>query len=335
MGDAQTIPAPAELADELDYSAYLFWETLAEMEPAEIETAQLGSGWTAKALVAHLAFWDEYQLTRMQAALAGNSRAGYARPLIDNDARAMEDADRPWDEVEQAAKIARQRLVEFARALSPDVLIQVYQEGGNQFSVLKQLQHMAHHVRTHRREIQAYCGSLDRWGRAGLRTLMVEQHDNLMNSIAGLAEETMLSTQVCGTWSIRDVLAHVLSWNEYCAKLLKQWPEPDPATIAEWSWLEGDSMASMNDRLMAARANLTLIEIADGLTTEHRRIMRLFDRASEADLRSEGLTWGGPGVMSCFLYEISVHEAEHAAQIWAFRAGMLESEAARNRSDDS
>jgi hypothetical protein len=164
---------------------------------------------------------------------------------------------------------------------------------------------------------------------------MVEQHDNFMNGMTGLTEETMLTTQVCGVWTIRDVFAHVLSWNEYCSKLLRYWPEPNPAAIAEWAWRAGDTMTTMNDRFMAARTHLTMIEIADGLTTEYRRMMRVFDRASDADLCSEGLTWGGSGVMSNFFYEIFVHEAEHAAQIWAFRAGLSEAEEALNRSDDS
>lgn len=334
--DSQSGPTPAQLADELAYAHFLFWETLAELEPEEIETIKLASGWTPKMLVAHVAFWDAYQMRRMQAAVTGASAAeGFARPPVDNDARSLEDTARPWGEVEQAAKAAGQELVDFARNLSPEVITREYQEGNNTFSVLKQLQHMAKHVLAHRSEIQGYCGSLDRWGRARLRKLMVEQHNNFMNSMAGLTEMTMLTTQVCGVWTIRDVLAHVLSWNEYCAKLLKQWPEPNPATISEWTMREGEPMTTINDRFMAARAHLTMIEIADGLTTEHRRIMRSFDRASDADLMGEGLTWGGPGVMSNFLYAISVHEAEHAAQIWAFRAGVLEEEAALNRSDDS
>ncbi len=244
MGDAQSIPTPIQLADELAYANSLFWETLAEMELEEIESAELQSGWTAKVLIAH-------------------------------------------------------------------------------------------HVRSHRRELQAYCGSLQRWGRAGLRKLMVEQHDNFMNGMAGLTEKMMLATQVCGLWSIRDVYAHVLSWNQYNAKLLRFWPEPAPETIGEWAWQAGDSMETFNNRQMAARAHLTMIEIADGLTTEHRRMLRVFDRKSDADLCSEGLTWGGPGVMSNFFYEIFVHEAEHAAQIWAFRAGVSKEDAALNRSDDA
>lgn len=340
MGNAQSIdytgPTPEQLADELAYSGRLFWETLAEVEPEEIESAKLGSGWNVKALVAHVAFWDEYQRLRMEAALAGRSQAGgFARPLTDNDVRALEDATRPWDEILQAAQTARRQLVEFAATVPVAALDREFQEGEQPFSILRQLQHMSRHIRQHRREIQAFCGSLERWGRVGMRRMMVEQHDNFMNSMAGLDEATMVSTQVCGAWTIRDVFAHVLSWNEYCSILLRQWPDPDPEEIVEWTWLPDDTMDSVNDRFMAARAHLTMIEIADGLTTEYRRMMRVFDRVSDTDLCSEGLTWGGPGVMSNFFYEIFVHEAEHAAQVWAFRAGLTAEEAMRNRSNDS
>lgn len=341
MGNAQSpsfltpIPTPDQLADELDYAMFLFWETLSELEPDEVETATLPGGWTPKALVAHLAFWDDFQRQRMEAALNGAAVNGWPRPTNDNDARAQADAHRPWPEVHAAAVTARQQLVDFARRVPPEALRREFPEGERTFSVLRQLQHMARHVREHRRELQAYCGSAARWGRDGLRRLMQEQHANLMDAIGGLTETTMLTTQVCGEWTIRDVLAHVLSWNDYCSRLLRQWPEPDPATVAEWQWLEGDSMAAMNKRLMAQRAHLNLIEIADGLTTEYRRILRVFDEMQEHDLTSIGMTWGGPGPLDCFFYEIFVHEAEHAAQIWAYRAGLTEQEAANNRSDDS
>ncbi len=341
MGNAQSIPipaqvTPAQLAEELAYSSHLFWETLAEMEHEEIISAKLASGWSAKAVVAHVGFWDDYQRQRMEAALAGTPQvAGFARPLQDNDERARGDASRPWPEVEHAAKQARQQLIDFARNLPPEALAQEFQEGDSLFSIRKQLEHMAHHIRVHRRELQAYCGSLQRWGRAGLRALIIEQHNNLMDAMAGLTEAIMLATKVCGEWSIRDVYAHVLGWNEYNSRLLRHWPEPKPELIEKWKWRADDTMAAFNDRMMAARADLTMIEIADGLTTEFRRMMRIFDKASDADLESEGLTWGGPGVMANFFYEIFVHEAEHAAQIWAFRAGVLAEEAALNRSDDS
>ncbi len=159
MGDAQQqalqvqaqVQAPAQLADELAYAISLLWETLAELEPEEIESAPLGGGWTPKAVVAHVAFRDDFQRRRMEAALSGASRHGFARPTYDNDVRANQDAVRPWAEVHAAAAAARQQLVDFARNAPPAALIQEYPEGERMFSVLGQLRHMVRHTQEHRR----------------------------------------------------------------------------------------------------------------------------------------------------------------------------------------
>lgn len=335
MTESNPVPTPQQLAERLEESMHLFWESYSELNDDEVEQVEVMPGWTPKAVVAHVAFWDDFQLRRMQAALDGTSRTGFTRPAEDNDGRAALDATRTLDEVIAAARTNRVRMVEFARSLPPEVLAQTFDEAGKPFSLLKQLEHMAWHVRSHRREIQHYCGSLARWGKAGLRDVLERQYTNLMDSVAGLSEATMLVTQVCGTWTIRDVLAHVLSWNEYATLLITHWPAPADGLIKEWAWQPGDSMATMNERLMAARRDLTLIEIADGLVTQHRRMLRVLDQADDDRLRSEGLTWGGPGTLSCQFYEVAVHEAEHAAQVWAFRAGVREQEAAFDRSDDA
>jgi hypothetical protein len=329
------MPGPSEVAESLRYTHFLLCETLAEMEPEEIESVQLKGdtttpGQTAKMIMAELAVGDERTLRHLQAVVAGMPRPEL-RP--EAQARVQEIAKRPWVEVDAAAHAARQALHEWVGNLAPTHLSLV--ERDSALSVAQQLQARADWVRAQRRKVQAYCGSLARWGRGGLRTMIVEQHNHFMEGMAGLTEATMLANAVCGAWTIRDVYAHVLAWNEYCVRLLRGWPEADAATIAEWQWQVGDTMAAYNDRLLAARTHLTMIEIADGLTTEYRRMMRVFDKASDDKLTSEGLTWGGPGVMANFFYEIFVHEAEHAAQIWAFRAGVAGEEATLNRSDDS
>ena len=77
-----------------------------------------------------------------------------------------------------------------------------------------------------------------------------------------------------------------------------------------------------NERLLASRQAMTLIEIYDALSTYHRRMLSAFDRFSDAELASTGVTWDEPEPLACFYYEVYAHEAEHAAQIWAYRAGV-------------
>ena len=144
----ESVPTPTQLADDLVAAMQQFWEAVGELEPDEYERAELTPGWTPKAMVAHVAFWDDYQRRRIEAALAGTSRTGFPRPETDNDTRAAAES-RAWDEVVEAAVTAREQLVALARSLDPDVLTMTYPEGDREFSVLAQLQHMAHHARDH------------------------------------------------------------------------------------------------------------------------------------------------------------------------------------------
>lgn len=310
-----------QLADQLQAAYDRLWHTLALLDPAEMETSRLANQWTPKALLAHVAFWDECQRQRMAAALRGETaQTGFVFPPLDNDARAALDEARSWDEVVSAADTARQALIAFARSLDAERLTRDYPEGEQTLSLQKLLTHMVRHTQLHAQELYQYAGSMQRWSRPALRAFVIRQHTNLMDGMSGLTEATMLNTQVCGYWSIRDVLTHVLAWNEFASVVLQGWPRVAVEKLEPWQGA-GDTDA-LNARLLAERAPLNMIDICDGLMTQHRRRLRAFDRASDADLCSSGdYGWGEEGTLSGLFYSFALHEAEHAEAIWRFRAG--------------
>jgi hypothetical protein len=64
------------------------------------------------------------------------------------------------------------------------------------------------------------------------------------------------------------------------------------------------------------------VENVDWLTTYHRRTLRLLDSLSDTERASRGdFAWGETGELSRFCYEMSMHDAEHAEQIWQYGAG--------------
>lgn len=312
-----------QLADQLQTAYDHLWQMLDLLDPAEVETARLETNWTPKALLAHVAFWDERQRQRMEAAIHGDSaQQGSVYPALDNDERAAQDAARPWVEVVAAADEARQRLIAFARLLDPVALAREYPEGERTLSPGKLLNHMVRHTQLHSQEIYRYAGSMQRWSRPALRAFLVRQHSNLMDGISGLTEATLLSTQVCGLWSMRDVLTHVLSWNEFAYVLVEGWPKATAEKLTPWR-IDGDGDA-LNAHLLAERSHLTMIDICDGLMTYHRRLLRAFDRASDEQLRSLGdHGWGDEGSLSALFYSFALHEAQHAADLWRYRTGQV------------
>ena len=295
--------------------------TLALLEPEEIEHGRMANDWTPKALVAHVAFWDDVQTQRMRAALSGaSSDTGFARPSSTNDDRAAADAGRPLDAILTAADAAREGLASFAAGLSPEQLARLLPEGDTSLVLRERIEHMIRHTRTHHQELWAYCGSMRRWTRPRLRAFLVQQEENLMASIGGLSEAVLTTAPVEGDWTIRDILVHILAWREYEYLVVKHWPAVDAGVIAAWR-AESD-VDVLNAGLRQARAALNMIDIADGLTTYQRRLMRLFDQATDADLASTGdHGWGDMGELSAFFYGLAHHEMEHAAKIWEFRVG--------------
>ncbi|MCB0082809.1 MAG: DinB family protein, partial [Caldilineaceae bacterium] len=275
------------IAERLQAAYDKLCTTFALLDGAEIEHGRMAGGWTPKALMAHVAFWDDYQTRRMQAAVQGlSAAAGCAAPTADNDERARFDSERSWATVLAEADSARHTMIEFARTLDDQTLAAAYAEGERTLVLVDLLEHMIRHTRLHAQELQDYCGSMLRWSKPALRIFIMAQHNHMMESISRLSEKTIVSTIVCGTWSMRDVLVHILSWQEYQYSVLKQWP--DAAHEALTPWLDGNGIDAINANLLANRADLNMIDICDGLMTYHRRMLRYFDSVNDEQLAGLG-----------------------------------------------
>ncbi|MBI3958222.1 MAG: DinB family protein [Chloroflexi bacterium] len=318
------LPTPDEYADRLVQSYQRFSEVLALLEPTEYAAACLPDGWTPVATVAHVAFWDNYQRRRMEAALTSAWAEQLPRPAKDNSVRAAADASRSWEDVLAEADANRQKLVHFARGLTPEQIAGVYREGGQERPVVQiLLDQMARHVRGHGQTIHNYCGSWQRWGRAGFRVFYARQSWNFLDTISGLSEATCLGVPVVGEWCVREMLAHVLVWDEYCYQLAKQWPNVDMTSLAPW--VEGE-IDEVNARLVGEKVGMGMIDLLDGLVTVHRRILRHYDRLSDEAIQTVcEYGWGQKDTLMDVLYGIATHTAEHAAQLYeARRDGVLQ-----------
>lgn len=309
---------PEEYTQRLVQSYKRFSETLALLEPEEQRAACLPDGWTPVATVAHVAFWDDYQRRRMEAALTGAWAEQMPRPAEDNDTRAAVDGVRAWEDVLAEADANRQKLVDFSRSLTGAQISALYREGGQERPVLQiLLEQMARHVREHSQTIYSYCASWQRWGRTGFRVFYARQSWNFLDTVSGLSEQTCLTVPVIGEWPVREALAHVLVWDEYCYQLAKQWPTVDLASLSRWT--EG-GFDELNERLVGEKAGMGMIDLLDALVTVHRRILRCYDKLSDEEIQTvieHG--WGQKDTLLGVLYTFASHTAEHAAHLYEAR----------------
>ncbi len=321
----------AAYAERLHRSYLNFRWPLFILEPEEYTRPCLENGWTPLASAAHIAYWDSYQLRRMQSAIDPHGIEPAPASVESNDEMAAKE-DRSWDTVLSEADEARQALISFALSLTDDQIEAEYEVRGKRSQIVKVLlERMPEHVAEHAVDVHRYCFSTDRWGREKLFRFYRRHFSSLLDSITGLTEESCTTVLVNGNWTVRDVLAHILAWDEYVLELVKRWPDislpdarsadPEVEDADELShWASGD-VDTVNARLQDARGGLTMIEVLDGLATCHRRIVSRCRRMSDEAVRTEvEYDKGERGNVVNLLVSTSAHTADHAAEIYAARA---------------
>lgn len=332
----QDHPAPAralgaEYAERLRRSYLNFRWPLFLLEPDEQTLPCLENGWTPIAAAAHVAYWDSYQLRRMQAALDSQGMLPVPVSVETNDERAASE-NRSWETVLEEADAARQALITFALSLADEQIEAEYVYRGERSRIVKLLlEHMPKHVAEHAVDVHRYCFSIDRWGREHLLGFYRRHFNSLLDAITGLTEESCNTVPVSGDWAVRDLLAHILAWDEYVLELVKRWPDislPESGSsdmeigraddLSHWA--SGD-VDTVNARLHGARAGLSMIEVLDGLATCHRRIVSRCRRLSDEEMGTEvEYDKGEKGNVVNLLVSTSAHTADHAAEIYAARA---------------
>jgi uncharacterized damage-inducible protein DinB len=147
----------ADYADALEQRFAALLALYEQLTPEQIEHDEVVEGWTPKTLLAHVAFWDDFQTRRMQDALRGvTAEKGVVQPVEDNDRRLQADRDRSWEEILAQAQAYRSRMIGFALGLDEATLTTKLPEGERTLVLAYLLQHMINHTTEHAEQLQAY-----------------------------------------------------------------------------------------------------------------------------------------------------------------------------------
>ena len=119
------------------------------------------------------------------------------------------------------------------------------------------------------------------------RTALVRRLDKawtaFKDSYAGLSETDLLEPGVTGTWSVRDIIAHVTTWEEEALEHLPAVLEG--RRLPRYSTRDG-GLDTFNALMTAKKAGLPLAEVFRQEEV-HRRVVEAIERAPEDQLVSE------------------------------------------------
>lgn len=100
-------------------------------------------------------------------------------------------------------------------------------------------------------------------------------------SYAGLSDVQLMEPGVSGAWSVRDILAHVTTWEE---EALKHLPlvlngRTPPRYSAQYGGLD-----AFNARMTEQKRSLSLSEVREQLSATHGRLIEFIQSAPEDQL---------------------------------------------------
>jgi uncharacterized protein (TIGR03083 family) len=142
----------------------------------------------------------------------------------------------------------------------------------------------------------------------------------VLQALDGLTPASVEQPGVCGDWSVRQIIAHLASYELTLLDVLRQLAgESTNGYVARYTKPDSD----FNTSEVGARQSLTWQATLDELAATHERCLASLDKIPSATLAQTGaIPWYGAAyaVDDYIVYANYGHKREHCAQIDRFRA---------------
>ncbi len=106
----------------------------------------------------------------------------------------------------------------------------------------------------------------------------------LQDAISGLPDEAVVEPGAVGVWSVRDIIAHITTWEEEALKALPVIVEG--GRLPRYASQGG--IDAFNARQQAAKSQFSLERLRLEMEATHQRLLALLDRVPESAYASEG-----------------------------------------------
>jgi hypothetical protein len=141
----------------------------------------------------------------------------------------------------------------------------------------------------------------------------------VLQTIEGFPETDWETAGACGYWSVKDILAHLASYERVLIDILVSFTTGGP-TLALDTFIEQDRQ--FNDSEVDRRKGNSIQDVLAEFNDTHAQVMSLIAGISPEKLREVGtLPWYGTAYSldDVLVYMYYGHKREHSAQIAAFR----------------
>jgi hypothetical protein len=145
-------------------------------------------------------------------------------------------------------------------------------------------------------------------------------HQTVSIAVEGLNEANWEQAGVCGHWSVKEIIAHLASYEALLVEILQKILEPEAAAPLSEKLLTGYD--PFNDEQVLLRQEMTVANQWHEYVTTHQATLALLQQIAQEKLRQDGvLGWYGSeyDLEDFLVYMYYAHKREHAAQIHVYR----------------
>jgi hypothetical protein len=136
----------------------------------------------------------------------------------------------------------------------------------------------------------------------------------------GLTDEQMQVPGVCGVWSVKEIIAHLASFEWVLAEVLLSFVDPGPTpTLDQLTGMDGDAFNAVQ---VGMRQDNSVTEVVSEYNEAYARVNQLLPRMDGAVLRRTGtIPWYGKeySLDDFIVYQYYGHKREHMAQVAVYR----------------
>ena len=144
-------------------------------------------------------------------------------------------------------------------------------------------------------------------------------HQTVFQATEGFPEGEWETAGACGVWSVKDIIAHLASYEEVLVDILSTFIGRHPTPYLDRFIELG---GQFNDTEVEKRQRRTVREVLDEFNDAYAQVMSLAEQIRPEQFRETGtLPWYGIGYSldDVIVYMYYGHKREHSAQIAAFR----------------
>ena len=144
-------------------------------------------------------------------------------------------------------------------------------------------------------------------------------HQTVLRTLDGLPTSEWETPGVCGIWSVKDIIAHLASYEYVLVDVLTTFLAAGPTPYLDNFCAVGP--LQFNDAEVASRQDKTMADVLTEYNDTHAQTMALAARIPAETFRQNGtLPWYGPeyDLDDFIVYSYYAHKREHSAQIAVF-----------------